>query len=379
MKLRHNCAAAAACVGVFLASTAWGYVEIPYTLGKVVAESHTITLVEVKKADKERKYIVYKKLADLKGKYAGDEIKHNIGERGFHEREWKNILAWAETGQQAVMFANGEASETCIGTYWYQCYREGEWWGMTHAEPYMLRTFYGEAKALGEAVSKIVANGEAVISCLADANREQLHLRKGKVQMLRASLKRFEYDAKRDFAGYGEGGEIIEYKTDVLLAQGSDGWKFMPAPAKASAVWKIAYLDDRGWRTGKAPLGYGEDEITARKGTLIAEQGKPVLFRREVNVPAALLSQKGVVLRLSVASDNKASVFLNGEQIDDDPEQDHEFRYWNRDIELAPKQFAAGRNVFAILVTNAPGSSDLYLDAELVAETPLPKKAPAKK
>ena len=374
MNSRLFCAATAACAEVFLVSTAWGYIEVPYTLGKVVNESHTITLIEVKKVDKERKYILFKKLADLKGKYPGDEIKHNIGERGFNPREWKNIMAWAEAGAQAVMFANGEASETCIGTYWYQCYREGEWWGLTHAEPYMLRTFHGEAKVLGDAITKIMANAEAVVPCLVDANREQLHLRKGKVQLLRASLKRYEYDAKRDFAGFGEGGEIVEYKTDVLLPQGSGGWKFLPAQGKPSSLWNSAAFDDRSWRTGKAPLGYGEDEIAARKGTLVAEQGKPFLFRREVNMPAELFAQKSVVLRLSVASDNKAAVFLNGLQIDDDPELDHEFRYWNRDIELSPKQFTAGRNVLAFLVTNAAGSSDLYLDAELVAETPLPKK-----
>ena len=38
--------------------------------------------------------------------------------------------------------------------------------------------------------------------------------------------------------------------------------------------------------------------------------------RITIEVPAALLAQKGVVLRLYVASDNKATVFLNGKPID---------------------------------------------------------------
>ena len=86
--------------------------------------------------------------ADLKGKHPTDVVKHAIGKRGFHPREWQNIIAWAEPGKKAVFFHNGGASETCIGTYWYQCYREGEWWGMSHAEPYLLRTFCGDPEKL---------------------------------------------------------------------------------------------------------------------------------------------------------------------------------------------------------------------------------------
>ena len=97
--------------------------------------------MELTKVNKEKNLLIFKKVADIKGKHPADEIKHNIGQKGFHEREWKNIMAWAEVGKQAVFMYNGDASETCIGTYWYQCYREGEWWGMSHAEPFLLRTF----------------------------------------------------------------------------------------------------------------------------------------------------------------------------------------------------------------------------------------------
>src|SRR5262245_703050 len=108
-----------------LAALVQAYVEAPYTLGRVVTESTTITLVEVVKVNKEKGLIIYKKLQDIKGQYAKDELKHNIGKRGFHPREWQNVMNWAEVGKKAVFFSNGEQSETCIGTYWYQCYKEG--------------------------------------------------------------------------------------------------------------------------------------------------------------------------------------------------------------------------------------------------------------
>src|SRR6516162_2847671 len=99
--------------------SARAYVEAPYSLGQVINESTNAVLVEVTKVVKDKNLIVYKKLQDLKGKHPTTEIKHNIGRGGYHEREWKNIMEWADVGKKAVFFHNNGASETCIGTYWY--------------------------------------------------------------------------------------------------------------------------------------------------------------------------------------------------------------------------------------------------------------------
>jgi hypothetical protein len=360
------------------APLARAYVEAPYSLGQMCHEATHIVLVEVARVNKEKNLVIFKKVKDLKGKQPDGEIKHNIGERGFHPREWQNIKAWAEVGKKAVFFHNGGASETCIGTYWYQCYNEGEWWGMSHAEPFLLRTFHGDPEKLAAAVEKILKGEEVVVTCLADGPKEQLHQRKGKVQRLKASLKRLDYNSKRDFVAFGGDGEDTpEYKTVNLLPEGSGSWKFLPA-AQASAnadLWNRTDFDDRKWREGKAPIGYGEDEIRKREGTSISDQGQDVLFRRVVEVPADVLNTKGVLLELKVASDDSAIVFLNGEKIDEDGEGDHEFAYWNREVELQPKLFKPGRNVIAVRVKNKQGSSDLYLDLELTAQIPLPKPA----
>src|SRR4051812_44745248 len=99
-------------------STARAYVEAPMSIGAVVAQSTNVVLVRVEKVDKERNLIIYKKVADIKGKHPTDVIKHNIGKGGFHPREWQNIMQWAEVGKMAVFFHNGGASETCIQNYW---------------------------------------------------------------------------------------------------------------------------------------------------------------------------------------------------------------------------------------------------------------------
>ena len=150
---------------LFAVSPAPAYVEAPYSLGQMIKESTTIVLMEVTKVNKEKNLIIYKKLADLKGKHPKDEIKHNIGKGGFHPRVWQIPMAWAEEGKKAVFFHNGGASETCIGDYWYQCYPQGEWWGMSHAEPFLARSFSGSPDKLRALVIDMLAGKEVVVPC----------------------------------------------------------------------------------------------------------------------------------------------------------------------------------------------------------------------
>ena len=179
------------------------YVELPYTLGRVILESTSISVLRVEKVDKEKNLILFRKIQDLKGTLAGETTKHNIGRGGFHEREWKAIMDWAEPGKTAVFFNNGGASETCIGNYWYQAYAGGEWWNMSHGEPYMLRSYSGTSDKLASIVQSIVAGQEVVVPCMIDGDKNALQLRNAKVQRLKVSLKIQDYNAQRDFVGWG--------------------------------------------------------------------------------------------------------------------------------------------------------------------------------
>src|SRR5262249_9090580 len=144
---------------VWLAPPAGAYVEAPHSLGMVVQLSTNIVVVRVEAVDREKNVIVYRKVKDLKGTHAHEMIRHDIGKRGFHEREWRSPMEWAEVGKLAVFFHNGGASETCTGNYWYQCYpRPGlEWWEQSHGEPFLLRSYAGSVDKLIHAVGEIVA------------------------------------------------------------------------------------------------------------------------------------------------------------------------------------------------------------------------------
>src|SRR5262249_38046477 len=168
-------------------------------------ESTNIVLVKVEKVDRQKNLIIFRKVKDLKGKHPKEVIYHNIGlTGGFHPRERQYPMDWAEVGKTAVFFHNGSASETCIGTYWYQAYVNGDWWGLSHGQPYLPRTVPGPVDKLAAAATAMLDNKEVIVPCMVDGNKDDLHLRRAKIQRMRASLKLQDYNAKRDFAGWGD-------------------------------------------------------------------------------------------------------------------------------------------------------------------------------
>jgi hypothetical protein len=195
--------ASAVAAGVLMASApAAAYVEAPYTLGKLMTDSTNIVVLRVTSVDQAKNLLIYAKVRDIKGTHQGETVKHNIGRGGFHPREWQTIMAWAQVGRTALMFHNGGAGEVCIDQYWYQCYA-GDWWRLSHGEPYLLRTFAGKPEKLASLVAAMLTGQEVTVPCMVDGDKTALQLRKGKLQRLRASLRIQDYNARRDFAGWG--------------------------------------------------------------------------------------------------------------------------------------------------------------------------------
>lgn len=203
-RLTLMCATLAAVLGLSLwVSLALAYVEAPMSLGDVISQSTNVVLMRVESVDKQKNLIIYRKVRDVKGKHPTDLIKHNIGRGGLRPDEWKPQMQWAEPGKMAVFFHNGGASETCIGTWWYQAYAGGEWWNHSHGEPFLLRSYCGAPEKLANLVGEINEGREVVVPCMVDGNKEDLHNRRAKIQRLKASLKLKDYNPKRDFVGWG--------------------------------------------------------------------------------------------------------------------------------------------------------------------------------
>jgi len=201
--IRKNLSLFAVVAVIMWVRPAAAYIEAPYTLGRLIKESTNIVVLQVEKIDKERNLIIYKKVADLKGKHPTDVIKHNIGKNGFHPREPQFIMSELDVGKIAVCFHNGGAAETAINNYWYQTYAGGEWWNMIHGEPYLLRSFAGKPEKLVPLVQQILEGKEVVVPCMVDGDKNALQLRMARIQRMKASLALQEYNAARDFVGWG--------------------------------------------------------------------------------------------------------------------------------------------------------------------------------
>jgi hypothetical protein len=187
----------------WMAQISRAYVEAPMSLGAIVTQSTNVVLMRVERVDKEKNYIVYRKIRDIKGKHPQEEIVHNIGRGGLRPNEWKPQMDWAEPGKTAVFFHNGGASETCIGTWWYQAYGGGANWNHSHGEPFLLRSYCGNTDKLASIVEQMLQNQEVIIPCMVDGDKEDLHNRRAKIQRVKASLKIQDYNPKRDFVGWG--------------------------------------------------------------------------------------------------------------------------------------------------------------------------------
>lgn len=212
------------------------YVEAPMSLGSVLAQSTNVVLMTITKVDKQQNLIIYQKVQDIKGKHNQEVIKHNIGRGGLRAGEWEEIMKWAEVGKKAVFFHNGGASETFIGVTWYQAYPQGEWWGMSHGEPFMLRSYAGKVDKLPGIVSDMLANKEVIVPCMVDGDKEAIHKKIARVQRLKASLKIQDYNPKRDFVGWG--GE------DIRRLQGMPGFDRIAAlPKLDSEAQSISVAD----------------------------------------------------------------------------------------------------------------------------------------
>jgi hypothetical protein len=202
MTPRRLIAALALLAAAAFAPPARAYVEAPHSMGMICNLSTNIVLMQVEKVDKDKNLIIYRKVKDVKGVHPTDLIKHNIGRGGYNPREWQYIMEWAEPGKTAVFCHNGGESETCIGNYWYQTGNGGEWWNLTHGEPFLLRSFCGNPEKMAALITEMLAGKEVVVPCMADGNKDDLHLRRGKMERMRASLK-LDYNEKRDFVGWG--------------------------------------------------------------------------------------------------------------------------------------------------------------------------------
>ena len=147
-------------------TTSFAYIDSTPTLGKLIADSDHIVVLQVERVSREKQVIIYNKIADLKGKDAPALVKHKIT-NGFHPRQSRAILDWAEPEAVAVCFQRGTVCQTCIGACWYECAAgEAPWWTMTMGKSELSYTYRGATDKLRDHVAAILDGKEVVITAL---------------------------------------------------------------------------------------------------------------------------------------------------------------------------------------------------------------------
>lgn len=156
-----------------LAIPAYGYVDFSPTLGQLIKDSTHIVVIRVDKVSQEKRAILFQKVADLKGKFATEQINHQITD-GTHPREPHEIMEWAEPGQTAIFFVKGTNFVACLGRSWYQgSLNQSPWWTMTSGRPELSLAYYGSTQKLKEHVAAILDGKEVVITAVRYLNQSR--------------------------------------------------------------------------------------------------------------------------------------------------------------------------------------------------------------
>ena len=100
----------------------------------------------------------------------------------------------------------------------------------------------------------------------------------------------------------------------LLIPRGAD-WKFLDDGSNPGLKWAAPGFDDHAWKSGLAPLGYGDK---AGLGTVLRFGPNPrkkfitSYFRRKfvIKDPAEIFG-----LRFSLRRDDSAVVYLNGREV----------------------------------------------------------------
>jgi HEAT repeat protein len=197
----RRCLLPAVIAGCLLAALpARAYVDLAPTLGRIVRESQTITVVEVQRFSREKGAVLLKKVRDLKGQTGDDPVRHQLVRAGESSVD-RAVLEWAEPGRRCVVFTTGKVAIVCVGEGWYQVSAaEDGWWRMGPPRPDLPLAYYGSISRLVDAVPLLLAGKRADITTLphgADQVGASFDLalnRAGlpglvKVQRVRASLR----------------------------------------------------------------------------------------------------------------------------------------------------------------------------------------------
>ena len=172
-----------------------------------------------------------------------------------------------------------------------------------------------------------------------------------------------------------------------VLPRGAKGWRYLDSGQALPPEWIQAGFDDSGWKTGPAPLGYGEEDIATVVSYGPDAQNKlpAAFFRRRFEVENLKAAE---IFAGAIRADDGAVIYLNGKEIkrlrmaegqvdhvtfssEGDTEGDTQSEPGLEGklipFEIDREALVQGENVICVSVHQRhAGSSDLVLDVEIL-------------
>lgn len=181
----------------------------------------------------------------------------------------------------------------------------------------------------------------------------------------------------------------LDFRRLELVAAATD-WQYYDQGATPDARWTQPDYDDSGWRTGRAPVGYGDGPATTIDAGPSDSPHNTAYFRHTFEVDRPDFYQD---LMLRLRRDDGAVVYLNGTEIyrvnmpEGAPAYDtratrdvkglEEQQYFPVSVSRHLHLLNRGDNVVAVEVHQAAGGTgDLGFDLELLANNLIPGSPP---
>ena len=163
-------------VGSLFSSQTHAFIHREYTIHEILGACTNIVFGKVSSVDAERLSGIIVVEEDVKGKSNLDEIRMNFS-TGHYRRESnpQKMTRLLKVGMPIIVFYRqsyrieslGYVNGTWFQTHSYAGYSDG-WWGFTHIDPYMSRTFSGSTTEFQRMVRSILA-GKKWVSAPKDA------------------------------------------------------------------------------------------------------------------------------------------------------------------------------------------------------------------
>ncbi len=252
-------------------------------------------------------------------------------------------------------------------------------------DPETIRNTYGDVAVVGPWSGRLENDGEAVT--LRDASGELIDQVDYRATFpwpiapagTGASMELINPALDNDLGGSWRpsGASALGLDERVMIVGPADtGWRFRKGTSEPPQDWRdAAFVEDDSWRTGRTPIGFGDDDDNTVLDDM-RDGYTSVYMRRVFMIPDADAIPRR--LALGVYVDDGAIVWLNGRQIGrfhvsdgdksfDDVASSHEARDFEEIALAGPATLLRpGENVIAVHAMNSSiRSSDFSIDVSL--------------